>query len=97
MQVSILSDSPSKSILHNLKKFILTKSSFQIHKYLKAVEEAKQTLDVSRAIELIREFRLVREHLRTELLNEPEIWGCMLNDMPLMAMMRNLGKMSSIK
>ena len=47
----------------------------QVHKYLKAVEEAKSTLDVTRVVELIREHGLVREQLRTEMLNEPSVWA----------------------
>ena len=66
----------------------------QVHKYLKAVEEAKRTMDVERTVELIREYGLVREQLRTEMLNEPAIWEAMLPSMPLTALTRNLGKMS---
>ena len=66
----------------------------QVHKYLKAVEEAKSTLDVTRVVELIREHGLVREQLRTEMLNEPSVWEVMLPNMPLTALIRNLGKMS---
>ena len=65
-----------------------------MHKYLKAVEEAKRTMDVERTVELIREYGLVREQLRTEMLNEPAIWEAMLPSMPLTALTRNLGKMS---
>ena len=60
------------------------------------MEEAKRTMDVERTVELIQEYGLVREQLRTEMLNEPAIWDIMLPDMPLTALMRNLGKMSVI-
>ncbi|KAK7110605.1 RNA-binding protein RO60-like [Littorina saxatilis] len=66
----------------------------KVHKYLKAVEEAKQCQDVERTSELIKEHDLVREQLRTEMLNEPDIWSVMLPSMPLTALIRNLGKMS---
>ena len=69
----------------------------QVHKYLKAVEEAKSTLDVTRVVELIREHGLVREQLRTEMLNEPSVWEVMLPNMPLTALTRNLGKMSLLR
>jgi hypothetical protein len=69
----------------------------QVHRYLKAVEEAKQTLDVDRTTQLIVEHGLVREQLRTEMLNEPAIWKTMLRDMPLFALTRNLAKMSALK
>jgi 60 kDa SS-A/Ro ribonucleoprotein len=46
--------------------------------------------------DLIREYRIPREALPTQLLNEPAVWSVLLQDMPLHAMIRNLGKMSSI-
>ena len=52
--------------------------------------------DVSRAVKLITEYRLPREVLPTQLLNTPEIWEAMLPHMGVMALVRNLGKMTSI-
>lgn len=69
----------------------------KVHKYLKGVEEARHCLDKDRALQLIQEHDLVREQLRTELLNEPAIWGAMLRDMPLTALVRNLNKMTAVK
>lgn len=68
----------------------------KVHKYLKAVEEAKQCMELPRVLELIQEFDLVREQLRTEMLNQPEVWTQMLRGMPLTAMLRNLNKMTSL-
>lgn len=68
----------------------------KVHKYLKAVDEAKHGQDVERTKQLIQEFGLVREQLRTEMLNEPVIWTTLLEGMPLTALTRNLGKMSSL-
>lgn len=48
------------------------------------------------AIDAIREVNLPREALPTELLENPEVWTAMLPRMPLTAMIRNLGKMSSL-
>jgi len=48
------------------------------------------------AAALIREYELVRESVPTELLKEKEVWEALLEKMPLTAMIRNLGKMSSI-
>lgn len=59
--------------------------------------EAAQTLkalDVKEAAELIREKRIPREALPTELLNEAAVWEALLQDMPLTAMIRNLGNLS---
>ena len=52
---------------------------------------------VDKVVELIKQYNLPREVIPTEMLNEPKIWTAMLEDgMPLTAMIRNLGKMSSI-
>jgi 60 kDa SS-A/Ro ribonucleoprotein len=37
---------------------------------------------------------LVREHVPTELLASKEIWNQLFRKMPMMAMLRSLGKMS---
>lgn len=65
--------------------------------FLSAVDEAQRP-DVTdkRRIELIREYGLVREHMPTDSLNNLGIWEALLAKMPLTAMIRNLGKMSSI-
>lgn len=58
-----------------------------------------QKLDLSntaRAVELIRDATLPREALPTGFLNSPEVWNTLLERMPMTAMIRNLGKMSSI-
>lgn len=49
-----------------------------------------------KAAELIRQHRLAREVVPTELLNSVTVWEALLDHMPLGAMLRNLGKMSSI-
>lgn len=46
--------------------------------------------------EVIREFKLPREAVPTDMLNDPATWDALLEDMPLTAMIRNLGKMSQI-
>ena len=63
--------------------------------FLAACQEAKQC-DVERALFLIEEYGLVREHLNTAHLNDIRIWDYLLKDMPMIAMLRNLGKMSSV-
>ena len=50
----------------------------------------------SEAVPLIRNHRLPREVVPTELLNELSVWEALLEDMPMTAMIRNLGKMSQI-
>lgn len=45
---------------------------------------------------LIRKFRMPREVVPTEMLNSAEVWDALLADMPMTAMIRNLGKMSNV-
>lgn len=60
-----------------------------------AAEELKKA-SVKQAVELITEYNLPREVVPTELLNEPVIWEALLQGMPMTALIRNLGKMTSI-
>lgn len=65
--------------------------------FLRAVEEAKDPKTTNeRRMTLILNYRLVREHMPTEALNDVGVWDALLFEMPLTAMLRNLGKMSSI-
>ena len=44
----------------------------------------------------ITKFGLVREHIPTQFLTEPEVWEALLEKMPVTAMIRNLGNMSKV-
>ncbi|XP_061167369.1 RNA-binding protein RO60-like [Saccostrea echinata] len=68
----------------------------EIIKYFDKVENAKKSKDVNTIVELILRFKLVREHIPTCFLNEKEVWKALIKHMPMTAMMRNLGKMSSL-
>ncbi len=66
---------------------------------LAAVEEAKtltKATDVKRLLKLIDAHDLPREVLPTEVLKHPAVWEALLVKMPVTAMIRNLGKMTSI-
>jgi len=62
---------------------------------IKAFEEAK-TASEKRVIELIVESNLPREAIPTQHLNSLAVWEALLQKMPLTALIRNLGKMTSI-
>jgi 60 kDa SS-A/Ro ribonucleoprotein len=47
-------------------------------------------------VKLIVDNRMPREAVPSTLLNEPIVWEALLEDMPMTAMVRNLGKMTSI-
>jgi 60 kDa SS-A/Ro ribonucleoprotein len=63
--------------------------------FLQAVEEAK-TAEVPRLLELLAQYRLAREHVPSQHLNLKPVWAALLGSMGLTAMIRNLGKMTSI-
>ena len=70
-------------------------------KYLQAVEDVRAqrdptTLDATSLAGLVRQHHLTREHLNTQLLNLQDIWEALLENMPMTAMIRNLGKMSAV-
>ncbi len=61
-----------------------------------AYEALKREPTAAHAVQAIREHNLPREAIPTELLNDLGVWEALLEDMPMTAMVRNLGKMSSI-
>lgn len=63
---------------------------------LAGVEEAKRATRDWQIANLIHRYGLVREHIPTEFLNSPRVWEALLEHMPMTAMIRNLGKMTSI-
>ncbi|KAM4722132.1 RNA-binding protein RO60 [Rhinophrynus dorsalis] len=67
----------------------------KVLKYLEATERVKRTKDELEITHLIEEFRLVREHLLTGHLKSKEVWKALLQEMPMTAMLRNLGKMTT--
>ncbi|XP_063283019.1 RNA-binding protein RO60 [Pelobates fuscus] len=67
----------------------------KVLQYLEAIERVKRTNDDLEVVHLIEEHCLVREHLLTCHLNSKEIWKALLQEMPVTAMLRNLGKMTA--
>ena len=65
------------------------------NKLVQAYEEA-QTADVGRLCQLIEAYSLPREAIPTDKLNQQRVWVSLLQDMPIGALVRNLGKMGSI-
>ena len=57
---------------------------------------AQATSKVSDIVKLIVDYRLPREAIPTNFLNEIVVWEALLQNMPATALTRNLGKMSSI-
>lgn len=63
---------------------------------IQAVQALKEVKDLQKAKALITENRIPREAIPTEMLTETEVWDALLADMPLTAMLRNLGTMTKI-
>ena len=68
----------------------------ELPKFIEAFEQVKRATNVIQAVKLIDEFDLPREAIPTQWLNEAKVWEALLARMPLTAMIRNLGKMTSI-
>src|SRR6185436_15551497 len=65
-------------------------------KLIEAFEKAKRATDATQIVKLIDEFDLPREAIPTQWLNEARVWDALLQRMPMTAMVRNLGKMTSL-
>jgi len=63
---------------------------------IEGMERAKVAATSVGVASLIREFNLPRECVPTKWLKDPEIWEALLESMPAIALLRNLGKMGSI-
>ena len=66
------------------------------HRLLKAVEAVKSVATENELLKMIKDHHLAREHIPTKWLNTVEVWRHLLNSMGLTALIRNLGKMTSI-
>ena len=63
---------------------------------LAAYEDMKHAEGASKVVHLIGKHGFTREMIPTEHLNSPEVWAALLEHMPMTAMIRNLGKMTSV-
>ena len=63
---------------------------------IEAFEQAKKASSKDEIVKLITEHDLPREAIPTQWLNEVAVWDALLQRMPMTAMIRNLGKMTSI-
>ena len=81
-------------------EYTFNKSDEDVKAFLEGVESAKKCTneeDIDELCRLIDEHQLVREHVPTELLASKDIWDLLFRKMPMMAMLRSLGKMSSLE
>lgn len=66
------------------------------NKFINGFELAKNAASVKEMIRLIKEYSLTREMIPTHFLKEKDIWSALLINMPMTAIIRNLGNMSSV-
>lgn len=59
-------------------------------------EKMKQVSTSDEAAQLVSEYRLVRELVPTQWLNDGKVWEALLESMPLTAIIRNLGTMTRL-
>lgn len=64
--------------------------------FVEGFEAIQSTADPKVAARLITEYRLPREAVPTALLTEPIVWSALLVDMPLTALVRNLGTLTKL-
>jgi 60 kDa SS-A/Ro ribonucleoprotein len=68
----------------------------ELPKLIEGFERAKRASIAGEIVKLIDEFDLPREAIPTQWLNEVVVWEALLERMPMTAMIRNLGKMTSL-
>jgi 60 kDa SS-A/Ro ribonucleoprotein len=61
-----------------------------------AFERAKRATSAEEVAQLIRTYRLPREAVPTQWLTERAVWGALLDNMPLTALIRNLATMTRV-
>lgn len=70
--------------------------SVEESRLLYGAQKLAKTKTATEAAKLIRDYKLPREVVPTEFLNDLAVWEALLQDMPMHATVRNLGKMTSI-
>ena len=71
-------------------------SDLDLLEYIRAYEVLNSTDDEDLAIALINQHNFVREHVSTKLLNNVHVWNALLKNMPIIALLRNLNKLTSL-
>eukprot|EP00794_Sanderia_malayensis_P016073 gene16073-17696_t len=64
--------------------------------YLQATEQVLKASHEDVVVDILRKNDLVREHIPTVFLSSKKVWNQLLIKMPMTAMIRNLGKMSTL-
>lgn len=84
------------AVLEDEVRLARADASALLHPQILAFEAAKHATSAKEIIKLIVDHDLPREAIPTQFLNDAKVWEALLTNMPLTAMIRNLGKMSSV-
>ncbi|MGB0582047.1 MAG: TROVE domain-containing protein [Limisphaerales bacterium] len=68
----------------------------EVPRLIEGFEKAKRVTGKKEIVKVIADYGLPREAIPTQWLNEVAVWDALLERMPMTAMIRNLGKMTSI-
>ncbi len=87
--------SPSHNVMYSWATGKYDSSENDLPLQIGAYEALKDGMPLENAVNLVRNLRLPREVIPTELLNEAVIWDALLDDMPVGALIRNLNKLTA--
>lgn len=68
----------------------------ELPRIIKAYEQIKRATSVPEVVDLIQTHRLTHEMVPNDFKNSKEVWEALVQSMPLGALVRNLGKLTSI-
>lgn len=88
---------PTQEVQINLWKWVLEKEAdLSGLPLVEAFEKVKKATTAKEVSKLVADHKLPRECVPTQWLNDAMVWEALMEDMPLTAMIRNLGKMTNI-
>lgn len=85
--------SPQREAIYG---WVVGKGKSTCHDLIAAFEDLQACTDPNQAAFIIANYGLPRECVPTELLNNPIVWEALLENMPMMAMVRNLATMTRV-
>lgn len=85
-----------KRRIHGVEQTSKYAATGELPRLIAAFEQCKKAANKNEIVRLITEHVLPREAIPTQWLNEAAVWEALLPHMPMSAMVRNLGKMTSL-
>jgi 60 kDa SS-A/Ro ribonucleoprotein len=91
---------PKDDITNDIFKYILYNNldtSKSYLEYLRAYENLKTDDNLDNVVQNIVKYNFVREHIPTHLLTSDKVWVNLIPNMPIIALLRNLNKITSLQ